>query len=102
MINPIEFSGMIQRTQDVSIIKQNEDVKPQFEHMSVKQRSEQEAIDKHEHVTKQDNADKKKNKYDAKEKGNNEYYGNGRKNKKKEEEEGTVIKRGSSSFDVQV
>ena len=40
MINPVVFSGMIQRTQDVSTIKQNENVKPQFEQVFVQQQNQ--------------------------------------------------------------
>ncbi len=34
MISPILLQGTIQRTQDVSQMKQNEDTRPQTEHMS--------------------------------------------------------------------
>lgn len=102
MVNPIEFSGMIQRTQDVSVIKRNEDVKPQFEHINVQERSQQEAINRHEQVIKKENADKQDKKFDAKEKGNGEYYGNQKKRKDKKDEDGSVKKKSRSSFDVQV
>lgn len=102
MINPIEFSGMIQRTQDVSVVKRNEDVKPQFEHVSVQERTQQEAVLRHEQVVKKENADKQEKKFDAKEKGNGEYYGNQRKKKDRKDEDGRVVIKSQSSFDVQV
>lgn len=102
MINPIEFSGMIQRTQDVSVVKRNEDVKPQFEHVSVQERTQQEAALRHEQVVKKENADRQEKKFDAKEKGNGEYYGSQRKKKDRKDEDGRVVIKSQSSFDVQV
>ena len=34
-IRPVEFNGMIQRTQDVSTLKQNEDNKPFMEQQNI-------------------------------------------------------------------
>lgn len=103
LIRPVEFSGMIQRTQDVSTIKQNEDVKPQFEHAIVQQRTQKEAISKHESVIKKDNADKNQKKFDAKEKGSNEYFSNNNKRERNNSNnDGAVIKKEQGTFDVSV
>ncbi|MDE7431291.1 MAG: hypothetical protein K2N34_05180 [Lachnospiraceae bacterium] len=101
MVNPIEMTGMVQRTQDISVIKRNDDVRPQFEHVNVQERSQQEAINRHEQVVKKENADKQDKKFDAKEKGNGEYYGNQRRKRNKKDEDGSVMRKGQSSFDVQ-
>lgn len=102
MVGPIEFNGVVQRAQDMSIIKQNEDVKPQFEHMNVQQNQQQKAVIKHENVNKKDDADAKNNKFDAKEEGNGKYYSRQYNKKKSENEDGTVIRKHSGSFDVMV
>ena len=82
-------------------MKQNEDTRPQTEHMSISTRQQEKEIKKHEQVTKQENADKHQNKYDAKEKGNGSYFGsNGKRNKKEKEEDGKAVVRQSASFDV--
>lgn len=103
MIRPVEFSGMIQRTQDASTIKQNENARPQFEQAFTEQRTQKENFIKHESVIKKDNADKNQKKFDAKEKGSNEYFAN---NKKREnnnsKSDGMVIKKEQGSFDVSV
>lgn len=52
MIGPLEFNGVVQRAQDISIIKQNEDIKPQYEHMNVQNQQQQKSIIKHENVNK--------------------------------------------------
>ncbi len=109
MINPIEFSGMIPRTQDVSTLKQNEDVRPQFEHVNIQNKTEQEAVVKHEQVNEKDNADRGKSNYDAKEKGNGQYYNIRRKKDTKgksgrieDEADGVVIKKSKNMFDIQI
>lgn len=100
MLNPIEFTGMVQRTQDVSTIKQNENIKPQMEHINVQSQETQKAIMKHEQVIKKENADREQNNFDAKEKGNGMYYDSRNKKKKKNKEEGSVKKLNSGTFDV--
>ena len=108
MINPIEFSGMIPRTQDVSTLKQNEDVRPQFEHVNIQSRSEQEAVIKHEQVIEKDNADREKSNYDAKEKGNGQFYnirkkkGNKSSQGEEDDSDGRVVKKSKNMFDVQI
>lgn len=101
MIKPIEFNGVVQRAQDISTIKQNEDVRPQIEHLNVQSQEHQKEIIQHENVNPKDNADKNNNNFDAKEKGNGTYY-NSQKKRKKEKEDGKVTKKQSGSFDVMV
>lgn len=102
MLNPIEFSGVVQRTQDISAIKQNEDTRPQVEYVTVQKQETQKAILKHEQVNKKDNADKERNHFDAKEKGNGMYYESGGKKQKQKQnrDEGSVTKLTTSTFDI--
>ena len=84
-IRPVVLNGMIQRTQDVGNLKQQEDNRP-----IVEQQKENDGY-----------------RYDAKEKGNNEYEGeSGRHKKRREEEpenEGKVILKGQGShFDIKI
>jgi hypothetical protein len=106
MLNPIEFNGMVQRTQDVSGIQQNENIRPQVEHIVVQNQENQKAIIKHEQVNEKDNADKQQGKFDAKEKGNATYYESRTKRKKQNKEDasadGSVRKMNTDVFDVKV
>lgn len=102
MISPIEYNGVVQRAQDISAIKQNEDIRPQIDHMNVQNQHQQKEIMKHENVNKKDNADGKENKYDAKEKGNGMYYSEQNKKNNRKKEDGKVVKKQSGSFDVMV
>ena len=53
-------------------------------------------------VNHSDNADHEDYRYDAKEKGNSEYHGNGGKKKKKEETGKVVVKNQSEGFDIKI
>ncbi|MBE5925867.1 MAG: hypothetical protein E7270_02740 [Lachnospiraceae bacterium] len=101
IVRPGVVHGVIQRNVDVSQVKQNEDMKGLVDQSNI-QTAEKKANEiKHETVVKQDNADKKQDKFDAKEKGSNEYYGNGNQ-KRKRQEEGKVTLKGKSGFDVKI
>lgn len=109
-INPVVLNGMTQRTQDISNLKQQEDDRPivQQHNLSVQQEKQ---TDKLTHqVQEPDEKENEGYRYDAKEKGNNQYEGNGqskKKNKREAEKEyskdGRVIFKGQSrSFDIKI
>ena len=106
-VRPVHLNGMIQNTQDVSTIRHQENQRPAVEQQHIQIREEQKEQSKAQEVNKKDNADKEQKKYDAKEKGSNEYL-NQRKKKKKEKKEnlpdGSVkIKQTmSSGFDIKI
>ena len=94
-IRPVVLNGMIQRTQDVGNLKQQEDNRPIVEQQNI-QIEQQKHEDQLTHRVQ-----------DAKEKGNNEYEGeSGRHKKRREEEpenEGKVILKGQGShFDIKI
>ena len=70
----------IPRTQDYSVMKQNEDNKGAFQQMTLGQQSQKQSEKLTKEVHSSDNADWYTGQYDAKEKGHNEYAG--RKNRK--------------------
>ena len=94
-IRPVVLNGMIQRTQDVGNLKQQEDNRPIVEHQLTHRVQDPEEKENDGY------------RYDAKEKGNNEYEGeSGRHKKRREEEpenEGKVILKGQGShFDIKI
>ena len=104
-IRPVVLNGMIQRTQDVGNLKQQEDNRPIVEQQNI-QIEQQKHEDQLTHRV-QDPEEKDGYRYDAKEKGNNEYEGeSGRHKKRREEEpenEGKVILKGQGShFDIKI
>jgi len=103
-INPITLNGTITRIQDFTTQKQNEDNKGLTDHFNSQVRFEKEVDVKLTHVNKQDDTDQSKKKFDAREKGENEYSGDGGQKKKKKENntEGKVVIKGENHFDIHI
>lgn len=102
-ISPIEFNGMVGRTQDFSTVRHNEEQKGMVDQNNFLNHFEHE-VNQHIHtVHKQDNADSKKKKFDAKEKGSGEYGGDGGRNRKKRpSEQGSVRQKPQGGFDMKI
>ena len=69
-IRPVDFNGMIQRTQDVSTLKQNEDNRPVVEQQTIfsqEMKKVEQNLHQVVHAREKENAGYR---YDAKEKGN--------------------------------
>lgn len=104
-ITPLEQYGTIGRTQDFSIIKQQEDAKAALDQMNLQVSAEKDANDKMSQVRTADNAQMNGKKFDAKEKGDNEYTGDGGRGRKKTAEkrtEGKVLLKKMKSFDMKI
>lgn len=101
-IRPVDLNGMIQRTQDIGNIKHQEDVKPLVDQQNIQSTVVKEENKLTKQVNHSDNADHEDYRYDAKEKGNSEYQGNGKKKKKKEEAGKVVVKNQSEGFDIKI
>ena len=106
MITPALLQANVQRSQDITQIKQNEDIKPQVEHAVISSKQQEKEVKQQEQVRKQDNTEQQQKKYDAKEKGNGTYYGQNNQKRKKSErdikEDGTVTVKKKYSFDMKV
>ena len=105
-ITPLGFHALIQRTNDVGVIKQNEDNKPIMEQHSIQtQQVKQEHALTHK-VAEPEEKDNENYRYDAKEKGNGSYQGKRQKKKRQQEESkepGKVILKGQTGgFDIKI
>ena len=108
-IRPVVDNGVIQRTQDIGTIKQHEDSRPtvQQQNLGIQQERREDQLT---HQVQQ--PDRKENdgyRYDAREKGSNEYEDRRKKKKrqkesaKEEQTDGKVIYKGhTSSFDIKI
>ncbi|HKM05151.1 MAG TPA: hypothetical protein VJZ04_11305 [Lachnospiraceae bacterium] len=103
-ISPIVLNGMIPGTQDYTTLKHNEINKAHVDQANFHQQFEKEVDSKLKQVHQKDNAEKDNRKFDARDKGNNEYSGDGGKKKKKEElvQDGKMVIKSNSHFDIQV
>lgn len=105
MIKPAMMQATVQRTQDMTGIKQQEDNKAYMAQSNAQATVKKEVEHKLQDVHEKDNADYNQQKYDAKEKGKNEYFSQNKKGKDEEdsdEEDGKVILKKRASFDMKV
>ena len=103
-IRPVEFSGVVQRSQDMSTVKQNEDNKPMLQQQNVQTQFAKETIHHMQQVNHANDSDNPEQKFDAKEKGSNEYEDRRKKKKKQEEKNsGKVMPKAiRGGFDMKV
>lgn len=94
----------IPRTQDYTTMKQNEDNKGAFQQMTLGQQSQKQSEQRTREVHSSDNADWYTGQYDAREKGNGEYAGNGGRHRKKEkpDQDGVVVAKQHQGFDIKI
>lgn len=97
-------NATIARVQDYSTIKQNEDNKGYMNQVSIGQDREEDNLQKARQVRSGEEAEWKNKRQDAREKGSNEYHGDGgRKRKSTVSSEQMVIKdRPYQSFDMKI
>lgn len=102
-VRPVEMQGMVQRSQDVTSYKANQDNKANLDQTNIWGNHIKELQQKQENVIKKEDADYNEQKYDAKDKGKNEYEGQ-RHNRQKEEkkEDGRVVIKQKAAFDVKI
>lgn len=98
------MSGMIQRVQDVGTIKQHEDNKPYVDQQNIQQdvKKEEQKLTKEVHHA--DDSNQPEYRYDAKEKGKNQYQQSKKKKKNQQEKaEGKVVEKHSTgSIDIKI
>ena len=93
----------ITRTQDFTTVKQNEDNRSIIQQSNMVQKMNREEEDKPKQVAQSENADWMNKKFDAREKGNGSYNGNGGENRKKRQEPDGVVKlKSQSGFDIKI
>ena len=105
-VRPVHLNWMIQNTQDVSTIRHQENQRPALEQQNIQMREQQKEQSQAQEVHKKDDADNSQKKYDAKEKGSNEYENLHKKKRAKQENlpDGSVkIKMTmSGGFDIKI
>lgn len=109
-IRPVVLNGMIQQTQDVGNMKHQEDHKPVVQQQNISIQHEKREDQLAHQVQYTEEKENQGYRYDAKEKGNNQYEGDdGKKRKRQKESEkeknkdGKVILKGhGSSFDIKI
>lgn len=103
-ISRVELQGQLTRAQDFTNIKHNEDHKAVVDQSNFQRQFDQSVETRIRQVHQGDRTENEGKRFDAKEKGNGHYAGDGGQNRKKEEREkdGKVVPKGMSSFDIKI
>lgn len=103
-ISPLLFNGSVSRMQDVSAIKHNEDAKGMIDQTNFQNTFHKEIDAKVNQVHHSDDIENRQQKHDAKEKGKNQYAGDGGKKRQlqKKPMDGKVVVKSQSGFDMKV
>lgn len=102
-ISPMMFNGSVTRMQDVTQIKQNEDMKGMVDQTNFQNTFHKQIDHKLNQVHQSDNAEKRQKKFDAKDKGDNEYSGDGGKRRQQNQHsDGKVITKTLGGFDMKI
>lgn len=105
IVRPVVIQGTVQNSQNMTSVKHGENAKPMVEQANIAVSTQKEVQQKSENVIRKDDVDKGNEKFDAKEKGKNEYYSVKVKKKKKnlgDNNESSVIVKSTGSFDVKI
>lgn len=94
----------ISRAQDYTTIKHNEDVKGFVDQTNLGQQANKTAQQQATTVVNRQDPEWQNKRQDAREKGSNEYFGDGgrKRNKDKKEETDRVVIKGRGSFDMKI
>ena len=105
IVRPVVMQGTVQNSQNVTSMKHAEDIKPSVEQANIAATTQKEVQQKSENVIRKDNINKEQQKFDAKEKGSNEYVSVKVKKKTKDitdVEEEKVIVKSQGGFDIKI
>lgn len=102
-ITPVEWNSVMSNTQDYTSVRHQEEMKGMVDQTNFQSALDKEVKDRVKQVHGKDDAQMNQKKYDAKEKGSNQYSGDGgAKRRKKEVVTDRVTVKGMSHFDMTV
>ncbi len=103
-LSPIYFNGTIGASQNVAELRAGEEGRVNILHGEAAKRTEDGTQEKLNRVREADDADNNLRKFDSSEKGDNEYAGDGGRNRKKRENEkdGRVLIKNKGGFDISI
>lgn len=104
-VSPLLMNGIVGRTQDYSTIKQNEDNKYLVDQLNAHTQFEHKVNQHISTVREADDTENRNKKFDAKEKGDGQYSGDGgnkRKNQESMKQSDKVIIKNKGGFDIKI
>ncbi|MCI8327509.1 MAG: hypothetical protein HFI37_07015 [Lachnospiraceae bacterium] len=101
-IRPVDFAT-IQRTDDVGMMKHQQDAKPTVEQQNIQVEIRKQEFQQASQVRHADDAENNSDHFDAREEGKNKYSKNGAKKKKGVKSDGKVMQKSTQGgFDIKV
>lgn len=103
-ISRVEIQGQVTRAQDFTTVKHNEDHKGVIDQSNFQKQFENHVDNKLRQVRQGDRAENEGKRFDAKDKGNGSYAGDGgaKRRQGEKEKDGKVVLKGQSSFDMKI
>lgn len=103
-ISRIELQGQVTRAQDFTTVKQNEDNKGLVDQSNFQRQFDRTVDNKLRQVNQGEKVENEGKRFDAREKGNGSYSGDGGKKRRQEEKEsdGKVVLKSQNSFDIKI
>ena len=103
-ISPILMSGVVQRADDIGALKNQQDARPVAEQQNAQGQMTKKVEAQSHQVQRKDNSERGDTDADAREKGKNSYFFQGKKNGKKQENTtgDRVIKKTTGGFDIKI
>ncbi len=104
-IRPVDISGIMQRSDDIGIIKHQQDSRPAVEQQNVQAQMVKKADEMRHQVINPENSSKTDTHADAREKGKNEYFfrrKSGNKKKDSKLEDKIIRTHSNTNFDVKI
>ncbi len=102
-IRPVEFSGVVQRSQDISAVKQQEDNKAALQQQNMQTHFSKETSQHMQQVNHADDSKNPEQKFDAREKGRNKYENLRKKKKTDKKEDGKAAAKATvGGFDMKI
>lgn len=103
-VRPVDML-MLQQINEVSHIRQTENARPMQEQAAIINHEQKEVETKAEQVNQKDDVDNQSQKYDARDKSNNEYHGNDNDDKHKKNNDDGIVRLKSldnGGFDIKI
>ncbi len=100
-IRPVDFAT-IQRTDDVGMMKHQQDAKPTVEQQNIQVEIKKQEFNKSSQVRHADDTENNNEQFDAREEGKNKYSKSGSKKKKGIKSDGKIIEKTHGGFDMKV
>ncbi|MDR2547132.1 MAG: hypothetical protein LBC96_06425 [Lachnospiraceae bacterium] len=99
--NPISIQGQITRAQDFSTIKQNEDNRGAVAQLNITRSMDDQNENKAKQVQQKEDMENSNQRHDAKEKGSNQYFGDGGKSRNgRGRKDGIIIRKSPYNTEI--